>query len=105
MDLDQLDRDPLYDDGERRYRERFAQLPAVLRDYLDQHRLNIHATGRVFGSASRIRSAAERAAKRWTNTGLLLTLHEARRTYASLMVAADVNAKMLSTFMGTRTSA
>jgi integrase len=31
---------------------------------------------------------------------LRLTLHEARHTYASLMIAANVNAKALSTFMG-----
>jgi len=29
-----------------------------------------------------------------------LTLHAARHTYASLMIAAGVNAKALSTFMG-----
>jgi integrase len=29
-----------------------------------------------------------------------LTLHDARPTYASLMIAAGVNAKALSTFMG-----
>jgi len=29
-----------------------------------------------------------------------LTLHEARHTYASLMIAAGVNAKALQTFMG-----
>ena len=29
-----------------------------------------------------------------------MTLHEARHTFASLMIAAGVNAKALSTFMG-----
>jgi integrase len=29
-----------------------------------------------------------------------LTLHEARHTFASLMIAAGVNAKALSTYMG-----
>jgi integrase len=29
-----------------------------------------------------------------------VTLHEARHTYASMMIAAGVNAKQLSTFMG-----
>jgi integrase len=29
-----------------------------------------------------------------------ITLHEARHTFASLMIAAEVNAKALSTYMG-----
>jgi integrase len=33
-----------------------------------------------------------------------LTLHDARHTYASLMIAAGVNAKALSTFMGMPTA-
>jgi integrase len=37
----------------------------------------------------------------WKAAGLdPLTPHEARHTYASLMIAAGVNAKTLSTFMG-----
>ena len=35
----------------------------------------------------------------------MLTLHEARHTYASLMIHAGVNAKALSTFMGHATIA
>jgi integrase len=33
-----------------------------------------------------------------------ITLHEARHTFASLMIAAGVNAKALSTYMGIRPS-
>lgn len=45
---------------------------------------------------------AKRAAMRlWSRAGLKpLGFHEARHTYASLMIAAGVNAKALSTFMG-----
>ena len=45
---------------------------------------------------------AKRAAMRlWTRAGLKpLGFHEARHTYASLMIAAGVNAKALSTYMG-----
>lgn len=57
--------------------------------------------GRVFGSDWRVRRAAELARERWEATGLSpLTLHEARHTYASLMIAANVNAKALRRFMG-----
>ena len=42
-----------------------------------------------------------RAANLWRNAGLpTITLHAARHTYASFMIAAGVNAKTLSTFMG-----
>ena len=48
-----------------------------------------------------MRRAAERARERWEKKGLqALTLHEARHTYASLMIAAGVNAKALSRWMG-----
>jgi integrase len=57
--------------------------------------------GRVFAAPRQIRAQAERAARRWTSAGVeALTLHAARHTYASLMMAAGVNAKALSTFMG-----
>jgi integrase len=43
----------------------------------------------------------ERADKAWESAKLeRITLHECRHTFASLMVAAGVNAKALSTFMG-----
>lgn len=42
-----------------------------------------------------------RADKAWKEASLLrLTPHECRHTFASLMIAAGVNAKALSTFMG-----
>jgi integrase len=79
---------------------RAVPVPAVLRDYLVEHRMR-GGEGRVFGSASKVRRQAEAAAKVWRERGLsVLAPHEARHTYASLMIAAGVNAKALSTFMG-----
>ncbi|HET7427710.1 MAG TPA: site-specific integrase [Gemmatimonadales bacterium] len=73
----------------------------MLRDYLVEHRMNSSGEGRVFATERQVRSQAERAAKRWQGRGLpRLTPHDARHTYASLMIAAGVNAKALSTFMG-----
>ncbi|HEY2161746.1 MAG TPA: tyrosine-type recombinase/integrase [Solirubrobacteraceae bacterium] len=41
------------------------------------------------------------AAMAWRRAGLdQITLHECRHTFASLMIAAGVNAKALSTYMG-----
>ena len=43
----------------------------------------------------------KRSRKAWTAARLTpLTLHEARHTFASLMIAAGVNAKALTTYMG-----
>jgi integrase len=42
-----------------------------------------------------------RAEKAWSATGLTsITLHEARHTYASLLIAAGVSSKAVSTYMG-----
>ena len=46
-------------------------------------------------------AAAERAHRAWRRVGLEpITLHEARHTFASLMIAAGVNARALATYMG-----
>jgi integrase len=86
---------------------RTVPVPVVLRDFLIEHR---HASGRgddgyVFGrdaSSPFTPSAVHRRAKdAWEDAGLdSIGLHEARHTYASLMIAAGVNAKALSTYMG-----
>ena len=66
-----------------------------------EHRMNSTGEGRVFASDRQVRTQAERAGNRWTGQGhRRLTLHDARHSYASLMIAAGVNAKALSTFMG-----
>jgi integrase len=44
-------------------------------------------------------AAQSRADRAWAKL-TRLTLHEARHTFASLMIAAGVNAKALSTYMG-----
>jgi integrase len=47
------------------------------------------------------RTLAERAGRAWKREQLKgITLHECRHTFASLMIAAGVNAKALSTYMG-----
>ena len=47
------------------------------------------------------RSVNDRAYKAWRDAGLnRITLHECRHTYASFMIAAGVNAKALSVYMG-----
>jgi integrase len=61
--------------------------------------------GHVFGpSPTRpfgYTSTTTRAKKAWKDAKLeRLGLHEARHTFASLMIAAGVNAKALSTYMG-----
>jgi integrase len=46
-------------------------------------------------------SVSERARRAWRKAGLEpICLHDCRHTFASLMIAAGVNAKALSTFMG-----
>lgn len=47
------------------------------------------------------RSVNDRAYRAWRDAGLnRITLHECRHTYASFMIAAGVNAKALSVYMG-----
>jgi integrase len=58
----------------------------------------------VFGEGSAPFSATtlyERSSRAWRRLGLWpIRLHDCRHTFASLMIAAGVNAKALSTFMG-----
>lgn len=80
--------------------KRKVPIPAVLRDYLDELLLDAD-DGPLFGSPSWVAKTNERVRVPWQDHGLpVLTLHEARHTYASLMIAAGVNAKALSTYMG-----
>jgi integrase len=82
---------------------RVVPVAVALRDYLDQHRLTA-SDALVFGAAGKpfrpdqVRHRAEAA---WIAAKLSrITLHECRHTFASLMIAAGVNAKALSTYMG-----
>lgn len=101
--------------------KRTVPIAAVLRDYLDEHRLRTRGDGLVFGldaerpfAASGVHRRAERA---WRKSNAAeaakaeeqgrdpqplepIALHECRHTFASLMIAAGVNAKALSTYLG-----
>jgi integrase len=57
--------------------------------------------GRTESAAFNGKALQDRADTAWRKAGLKrITLHEGRHTFASLMIAAGVNAKALSTFMG-----
>jgi integrase len=63
------------------------------------------ANGLVFGHTAKQpfypKTLSTRARKAWSDQALNpITLHECRHTFASLMIAAGVNAKALSVFMG-----
>ncbi|MGE5283006.1 MAG: tyrosine-type recombinase/integrase [Chloroflexota bacterium] len=88
---------------------RATPVPSILRELLDDRRARgdqaaddalifAGADGLPFHAASLYR----RADRAWLAAGLpdRLRLHQARHTYASFMIAAGVNAKALSTFMG-----
>lgn len=88
---------------------RTTPVPSVLREMLHDRRVHAGegtddalifagADGQPFHAASLYR----RADRAWAAAGLTdrLRLHQARHTYASFMIAAGVNAKALSTFMG-----
>jgi len=84
---------------------RKVPIPAVLRDHLDAHALPDDPRALIFGEEGgapfRPEGLTKRATAAWKSAELeRLTLHEARHTFASLMIAAGVNAKALSTFMG-----
>ena len=104
------------DRGESRAGRRTVPIAKVLREHPVAHRLRSgRGHGYVFGrSADRPfnpTSIYGRAAKTWTHLNETrveneldaiepVGLHEARHAYASLMIAAGVNAKALSTYMG-----
>jgi integrase len=88
---------------------RRVPVAAVLRDHLDQHLIGLdwreHPEGLVFGATATVPFSpsplSSRAARAWKEAGLdPITLHECRHTFASLMIAAGVNAKALSEYMG-----
>ena len=69
----------------------------VLRELLVEHRMRASSDGWVFGNGDRPLQASSsdaRIKRTWKAAGLEpITLHEARHTFASLMIAAGVNAK------------
>jgi len=84
---------------------RKVPIARALREHLAAHRLRSTSTGLVFGRSGEDpfapQTVMQRADKAWATAGLeRFTLHECRHTFASLMIAAGVNAKALSTYMG-----
>lgn len=77
-----------------------------LGSYLTEHQLRLgRITGLLFGRTETKpfddRALKIRAEKAWRAAGLTpITLHEARHTYASLLIASGVNSKAISTYMG-----
>jgi integrase len=95
-------------DGEPESRagRRAVPIIAALRDLLVEHKL---ATGRndglVFGSSDTQPFAPTAVRKRaltgWRRAGLdPIGLHECRHTFASLLIAAGVNAKAITAYLG-----
>jgi integrase len=85
---------------------RTVPMAGALRAQLAEHRLQSgRAAGLVFGRTAEApfdpSTVVDRARKAWAKAGLIsIGLHECRHTFASLMIAAGVNAKALATYMG-----
>jgi integrase len=79
---------------------------AALRDHLLEHRMSMRSSADafVFGADGRpfaSTTVRRRAARAWKRAGLEPTqLHAARHTFASILIAAGVNAKALTVYMG-----
>jgi integrase len=76
----------------------------VLRTHLAAHGLKNRSSRYVFGAGDRPfgpSSVAARARNAWSQAGLEpIGLHDARHAAASILIAAGVNVKALSTYMG-----
>jgi integrase len=85
---------------------RRVPVPAVLRSHLAAHLLRLgRSEGLLFGPDGQTPFAYQRTIARartaWAEAGLdAIGLHEARHTFASLMIAAGVNVKAISSYMG-----
>jgi integrase len=85
--------------------KRSVPIPKVLNAHLARHSLAHGGSGLFFGRTPdtpfQPTTINNRAVRAWKAAGLQrITLHEARHTFASMMIAAGVNAKALSTYMG-----
>lgn len=96
-------------DPKTRTSRRTVPVPGVLRDLLLEHRMregDAPAEALVFGEgdseAFHNANLYRRADAAWEKAKLAgrLRLHQCRHTYASFMIAASVNAKALSEYMG-----
>jgi integrase len=95
--------------------ERRVPIVGVLRDILDERKTSTWSHGYVLGTGPErpftLSNVHRRAKAAWSKHNEALRedrrqelhpigLHEARHTFASLLIAAGVNAKAVSTFMG-----
>jgi integrase len=77
---------------------RKVPIPASLRDRLAEYLIDCPESGRIFVG---VRDGYDRGRRAAADAGVEPpTLHECRHGYASLMIAAGVNVKALSAFMG-----
>ena len=77
---------------------RKVPIPAALRDHIDAYLVDSPTEGRIFTG---LRQSYERGREAAKDAKVEpATFHECRHGYASLMIAAGVNVKALSTFMG-----
>jgi integrase len=85
---------------------RTVPIVGALRDVLVEHKARQDRdAGLVFGSATGTpfvpSNLGRRAQRAWKRDGLEpIGLHEARHTFASVLIAAGVNAKAITTYMG-----
>lgn len=96
----------VYVEPKSRAGRRKVPIVASLREALIEHRLRMgRAEGLVFGASASTPYNCDRLVARaraaWKAAGLEpIGLHEARHAYASLMIAAGVNAKALASYLG-----
>lgn len=85
---------------------RRVPIAGILREYLIAQKLRSgRSEGLVFGESATTPfdywSVTRRATRTWRAAGLSpIGLHESRHTFASLMIAAGVNAKALASYLG-----
>lgn len=83
---------------------RTVPIVGALRDVLVEHKASqARPDGLVFGGETPFQPSNlwRRAQHAWEQAGLQpIGLHEARHTFASILIAAGVNAKAITTYMG-----
>jgi integrase len=85
---------------------RKVPIVGVLRDHLDERLLHVDDERHMFGSPRWVSRSNDRARERWEKCGLpVLTMHGCRHAYASFAIAAGLNAKTISVYMGHATIA
>ncbi|MEP6642633.1 MAG: tyrosine-type recombinase/integrase [Gaiellales bacterium] len=93
-------------DPKSRAGRRTVPITPLLYDLLAAHRLTLdRQSGLIFGrtptTAFNPSTITARSKRTWLAAGLQpITLHDARHTFASLMIAAGLNTKALSVYMG-----